>query len=120
MIFHGKMTFGYGDNGIYPGVKTTFQAVKLGLRTSTTRLEKDGHLDYWKRVKAGDIIIWTGANGEQVETICTVPLRRLKGSGITRNEWCKKEGWNAKFMYSWLLPHLDEAWQMEYKLKKEV
>jgi len=62
----GKMTFSYGNNK-RNDVKsiTTFEAIKNGERTATTRYESDGHIDYWKNLKEGDIIEWESANGEK-------------------------------------------------------
>jgi len=112
----GKMTFSYG------GIKrsgvtstTTFEVVKNGERTATTRYESDGHIDYWKNLKEGDIIEWESANGEKVLVEVTKPLHKLVGSGKTAEQWSKLEGWSVDYFNSKVKPKLDGAWQIEYK-----
>ena len=112
----GKMTFSYGGNK-RSGVTstTTFEAIKNGERTATTRYESDGHIDYWKNLKEGDIIEWESANGEKVLVEVTKPLHKLVGSGKTAEQWSKLEGWSVDYFNSKVKPKLDGAWQIEYK-----
>ena len=73
----GKMTYSYGQ---YQGdikSETTLEAIKNGERTATTRYEADGHLEYWKNLKVGDIVEWEGKNGEKVLVEITKPLQKL-------------------------------------------
>lgn len=112
----GKMTFSYGDNK-RDDVKssTTFEAIKNGERVATTRYESDGHIDYWKNLKEGDVIEWENANKEKVLVKVTKPLHKLVGSGKTAEQWSKLEGWSVKYFNSKVKPKLNEAWQIEYK-----
>jgi len=112
----GKMTFSYGNNK-RDDVKsdTTFEAIQNGERTATTRYESDGHINYWKNLKIGDIVEWEGANGEKQLVEITKPLHKLTGSGKTAEEWSKLEGWSVDYFNSKVKPKLNDAWQIEYK-----
>jgi len=114
----GKMTFSYGNNK-RTDIKatTTFEAIKNGERTATTRYESDGHIDYWKKLKAGDIIEWESSTGEKVLVEVTKPLHKLLGSGKTAEQWSKLEGWSVNYFNTKVKPKLNEAWQIEYKIK---
>lgn len=50
--YEGKMSYYYGNNK-RQDVKSnsTLEAIKRGERTSTTRYESDGNIDYWKKLK---------------------------------------------------------------------
>ena len=112
----GKMTYSYGQ---YQGdikSETTLEAIKNGERTATTRYEADGHLDYWKNLKVGDIVEWEGKNGEKVLVEITKPLQKLTEKNLNGNEWSKLEGWSLDYYLEKVLPKIDTAWQMEYKL----
>ena len=113
----GKMTFSYGANK-RDDIKsnTTLEAIKNGERTATTRYESDGHINYWKNLKVGDIIEWEGQNGEKVLVEVTKPLHKLVGSDKTAEQWSKLEGWSINYFNSKVKPKLNEAWQIEYKL----
>jgi len=113
----GKMTFNYNDNK-RSDVKSisTIEAIKQGERTATTRYESDGHIDYWKKLKEGDIIEWEGKNGEKVLVEVTKPLHKLVGSGKNAEQWSKLEGWSVDYFNSKVKPRLNEAWQIEYKV----
>ena len=112
----GKMTFAYGINKRNDVTSnTTLEAIKNGERTATTRYESDGHIDYWKKLKIGDIIEWEGQNGEKVLVEVTKPLHKLVGSGKTSEQWSKLEGWSVEYFNNKVKPKLNEAWQIEYK-----
>jgi alkylated DNA repair dioxygenase AlkB len=115
--FEGEMTYKYNDNG-RPGLiaDTTFDAILTGERTATTRYEKDGKLDYWKQVKVGDIITWKAADGRKVDVVVTKALYKLKGSGMTPKEWAELEGWSSMYFLDKVLPKIDGAYQLQYKL----
>ena len=115
--FEGKMTFYYGQNA-RPGLiaSTTFDAIKTGERTATTRYESDGNLDYWKEPKVGDIITWEAADGRTVDVVVTKELYPLKGSGLTPKSWSELEGWSSMYFIDKVLPKVDEAYQLQYKL----
>lgn len=113
----GKMTFSYGNNKRNDVTSnTTLEAIKNGERTATTRYESDGHIEYWKNLKVGDIIEWEGQNEEKVLVEVTKPLHKLVGSGKTAEQWSKLEGWSTDYFNSKVRPKLNEAWQIEYKL----
>ena len=112
----GKMTYSYGQ---YQGdikSETTLEAIKNGERTATTRYEVDGHLEYWKNLKVGDIVEWEGKNGEKVLVEITKPLQKLTEKNLNGNEWSRLEGWSLDYYLEKVLPKIDIAWQMEYKL----
>ena len=112
----GKMTYSYGQ---YQGdikSETTLEAIKNGERTATTRYEADGHLEYWKNLKVGDIVEWEGKNGEKVLVEITKPLQKLTEKNLNGNAWSKLEGWSLDYYLEKVLPKIDTAWQIEYKL----
>ena len=51
------MNFDYGNNKAY-WVKSnsTIEAIRNGERTATTRFIYQGNMDYWSKVKVGDVI----------------------------------------------------------------
>lgn len=82
--FKGNMTFDYGENGRSElKSKSTLEAIKNGERTATTRYESQGHLDYWKQAKVGDIIEWKRGD-ESVKVMVTKPLTKLRTSDATQ------------------------------------
>ena len=112
----GKMYKIY-ENEAREGVvsKSTFDAIKNGERTATTRYESEGKINYWKTAKVGDIIQWESATGEKILTRVTKPLHKLKGSGKTVREWSQLEGWSIDHFNKKVMPKIDEAWQIEYE-----
>lgn len=112
----GKMTFSYGKNKRDDITSTTtFEAIQNGERTATTRYESDGHIEYWKSLKEGDVIEWESKTGEKVLVRVTKPLTKLPKT--TKAEtWSKKEGWSTEYYKKEVKPRLDEAWQIEYEL----
>lgn len=113
----GKMTYYYGQNA-RPGLiaNSTFDAIKTGERTATTRYASDGNLDYWKTAKVGDIITWESADGRKVDVVVTKELYPLKGSGLTPKSWSELEGWSSMYFLEKVMPKLDQAYQLQYKL----
>jgi hypothetical protein len=119
-VFKGKMTFGYGQekrNDIK--ATSTFEAIKNGERIATTRYESDGHLNYWKKAKIGDIIEFESAKGEKVLVQVTKPLTKLS-ENTSAEEWSKKEGWSERYFNYKVKHRLNEAWQIEYKLYNPI
>lgn len=115
-----NMTYSYGnDKRSDVTADTTIEAIKRGERTATTRYDSDGNINYWKMFKEGDEIEFVGSSGERVTVIVTKPLYKLKGSGIIPNEWSKLEGWSVDYFHKKVAPKLDEAWQIQFKLKTE-
>lgn len=114
--YEEKMSYYYGNNK-RQDVKSnsTLEAIKRGERTSTTRYESDGNIDYWKKIKVGDIVKFENNNGETVLVRVTSPLKKLDNN-IDVDIWSKKEGWNKEYFEREVRPRLNEAWQFEYEL----
>lgn len=114
--YEGKMSYYYGNNK-RQDVKSnsTLEAIKRGERTSTTRYESDGNINYWKKIKVGDIVKFENNNGETVLVRVTSPLKKLDNN-IDVDIWSKKEGWNKEYFEREVRPRLNEAWQFEYEL----
>lgn len=114
--YEGKMSYYYGNNK-RQDVKSnsTLEAIKRGERTSTTGYESDGNIDYWKKIKVGDIVKFENNNGETVLVRITSPLKKLDNN-IDVDIWSKKEGWNKEYFEREVRPRLNEAWQFEYEL----
>lgn len=118
--YEGGMFYYYGNNK-RQDVKSnsTLEAIKRGERTATTRYESDGKIDYWKKVKVGDIVKFKGNNGETVLVRVTSPLKKLDNN-IDIDAWSKKEGWSKEYFEKKVSPRLNEAWQFEYELVNNV
>ena len=116
VTFTGKMTFAYGSNKRSDVESdTTFDAIKAGERTATTRYESDGKIDYWSKAKVGDIIEFSNKDGDIVRVEVTKPLTELP-SNTDGETWSKKEGWSIDYFNKNVKPKLDKAYQLEYKL----
>ena len=114
----GRMTFSYGK-GKRADVKsdTTIEAIINGERTATTRYSTDGHIEYWKNLKIGDIVAFTSSDKEtKVYVKITKPLTKLDSS-INSEEWSKKEGWSVEYYNNKVKPKVEkgQAYQMEYE-----
>ena len=114
----GQMTFSYGTNK-RSDVKsnTTLEAIINGERTATTRYSTDGHIDYWKDLKVGDIVAFTSADRKTTVYVkITKPLTKLDSS-TNAEEWSKKEGWSVEYYNSKVKPKVEkgQAYQMEYE-----
>ena len=112
----GQMTFSYGDNKRNDvSSSTTLDAIRNGERTATTRYSSDGHIDYWKNLKIGDIVEFRGKNPEdKILVRITKPLTKLS-TDTSAEEWSKKEGWSIGYFNNKVKPRLAEAYQMEYE-----
>lgn len=113
----GKMSFAFGNqraNGVT--ATTTLEAIKRGERTATTRYTSDGNIDYWKQAKVGDVIEFSGQNGEKVLVRVTKELHQLPTS-TTAEEWSVKEGWDTSRFEQRVKPQIDkgQAYQMEFE-----
>lgn len=118
--YEGEMFYYYGNNK-RQDVKSnsTLEAIKRGERTAITRYESDGKIDYWKKVKVGDIVKFKGNNEETVLVRVTSPLKKLDNN-IDIDAWSKKEGWSKEYFEKKVSPRLNEAWQFEYELVNNV
>ena len=113
----GKMSFAFGNqraNGVT--ATTTIEAIKRGERTATTRYTSDGNINYWKQAKVGDVIEFSGQNGEKVLVRVTKELHQLPTS-TTAKEWSAKEGWDTSRFEQRVKPQIDkgQAYQMEFE-----
>jgi ABC-type dipeptide/oligopeptide/nickel transport system ATPase subunit len=116
VTFTGKMTFAYGSNKRSDVESdTTFDAIKAGERTATTRYESDGKIDYWSKAKVGDIIEFSNKDGDIVRVEVTKPLTKLP-LNTNGETWSKKEGWSIDYFNKNVKPKLGKAYQLEYKL----
>ena len=117
--FFGKMSFSYnGLSRLDVKATTTLGAIKNGERTATTRYESDGHLDYWKQVKRGDIIKFTDDKGNSVLVRVTHPLTKLSPN-TDAEEWSRKEGWSVAYFNKTVKPKIDTAYQIEFEYIQE-
>lgn len=113
----GNMTFSYGNNKAdNVQSETTIEAIEKGERTATTRYSTQGNIEYWKKAKVGDIIEFTGANGEKVYVRVTKNLTKLSAE-TSAEEWSSKEGWSTEYFNSKVKPKIEkgEAYQLEYE-----
>ena len=121
--FRGQMKEFYGREK-RKGIKatSTLYAIREGKRTATTRLTSDGHMDYWKKVKKGDLITFHDTRGNEITVRCTVPFHKLD-ENTDVEEWSKKEGWSESRFENKIYPAIrskkDDAWQMEYELVRD-
>lgn len=113
----GKMSFAFGNQRA-DGVTstTTLEAIKKGERTATTIYASDGNIDYWKQAKVGDVIEFSGQNGDKVLVRVTEELHQLPKSTIAE-EWSDKEGWDTSRFEQRVKPQIEkgEAYQMEFE-----
>lgn len=115
--FRAAMTFSYG-NSKRQEVKstTTFEAIKNGERTATTRYLKDGNIDFWSKVKVGDVVQFHDVKGNILYVYITKPLTKLPNT-TSPEIWSRKEGWSTEYYNKMVKPQVDkgEAYQIEYK-----
>ena len=114
----GQMTFSYGTNK-RSDVKsnTTLEAIINGERTATTRYSTDGHIDYWKDLKVGDIVAFTSADRKTTVYVKITKSLTQLNSSTNAEEWSKKEGWSVEYYNSKVKPKVEkgQAYQMEYE-----
>lgn len=87
------MSFAFGSQRA-DGVTadTTLEAIKRGERTATTRYTSDGNINYWKQAKVGDVIEFSGQNGEKVLVRVTKELHQLPNLLQLKSGLLKKDG----------------------------
>jgi hypothetical protein len=104
------MKYSYGNNKRSDvSSTTTFDAVKNGERTATTRYASDGHIQEWSKLKIGDIIPIRSSNNDITYVRITKPLTKLS-ENTNAEEWSKKEGWSIEYFNSNVKPRLNEAY----------
>lgn len=119
----GRMDFSYGKSAQpYITEKTTFEAVKSGKRTSTTRLASQ-HADYWQDLKVGDIVEFKnkGDTDSVLVRITKAPewIDPTKMSDVEYEALLQKEGWTQKAFDELITNKVkagDKALQFEYEL----
>lgn len=110
-----QMKYSYGNNKRSDvSSTTTFDAVKKGERTATTRYTSDGHIQEWSKLKIGDIIPIRSSNNDITYVRITKPLTKLS-ENTNAEEWSKKEGWSIEYFNSNVKPRLNEAYQIEFE-----
>ncbi len=111
----GKMTYSYGNNKRGDLLaNTTFDAIKSGERTATTRYVSQGNIEYWGKLNVGDIVEFESASGEKLYVQVTKELTKLE-SNVNPEEWSKKEGWSVSYFNKNVRPKISEAYQFEYR-----
>lgn len=122
-IKSGRIDFSYGKSA-QPNIteKTTFDAVKSGKRTSTTRLASQ-HADYWQDLKVGDIVEFKnkGDTDSVLVRVTKAPewIDPAKMSTAEYDALLQKEGWTKKAFDELITNKVksgDKALQFEYEL----
>lgn len=111
--FSGNMNMTYGNNKRKDITSdSTIDAIINGERTATTRYK---NMDYWSKVKKGDIIRFAG-NNKTVYVRVTKPFAKLDNN-TNAEEWSKKEGWSVSYFNKEVLPEIKKgnAYQVEYE-----
>lgn len=111
------MRFSYGSNKRKNvTARNTFDAIKKGERTATTRYAKNGNIEYLSRFKKGDIVEVTNGSGKKLYIRITKPLHKLN-TNHSVEEWSKKEGWSTDYYNREVKAEVEAgtAYQMEYE-----
>ena len=83
--FRGQMNFDYGnDKADWVKSNTTIEAIRNGERTATTRYANQGNMDYWLKVKIGDIIEFYREGYGSVKVVVTKPFTKLQDNSIPK------------------------------------
>jgi len=91
---HNKLAYGQEVPGHFrkelldAGITTTFEAIKKGFRTATTRKEK---------FKAGELVKFTNT-GTSEYLICKAVTDSYPIKSITDEEWSVLEGWDISYL----------------------
>lgn len=109
-----NMVFSYDDDA-RPGItaKSTFEAIEKGERTATTRYSA---LDFYKKLKVGDILAMRSKQGKILYVRITKTLTKLE-ENHSAEEWSQKEGWSEAHYYKSVYPKIKtgQAHQIEYE-----
>ena len=106
---HGKLGFGQESPGYFRkelldfGLTNTFDAIKFGKRTATSRGE---------RYKAGELIKVTSSKTSDV-LICRVLTDSFLVKSIPREMWSKLEGWDINYFD--LNPNIEDKFQFQFE-----
>lgn len=86
------------------GITTTFEAIKQGYRTATSRKEKT--------YKTGDIIKFTKKDSKEI-LVCRVTRSSYPVESIPKEYWSKLEGWDVSYFK--LNPDAKSKYQFVYE-----
>ena len=106
---HGKKAFGQESPGYFrkelveKGITTTFEAIKSGLRTATTRSE---------RYNSGDLIKVTSDKTKDY-LVCRAITDSYQVSSISKEDWSKLEGWDISYFK--LNPGIENKFQFQFE-----
>ena len=97
----GRMDFEY-DGRQAEGVKSanTFDAVKSGERTATTRYKK---IPYWEDLEVGDTVQFSNKSKEKILVRVTEAPREIDFANMSKEElkrWSELEGWSLEYAES--------------------
>jgi hypothetical protein len=109
------------------GIKTTFEAVNKGLKTSTTRPERKND-PYWADLKVGDKIRFSSErNGQGNYVFVEVTSEPIDLSEVyddwtdeQAQEWADKEGWTLDFLEDTFNEALDSESQAVIQFDFEI
>ena len=111
---HNVLGFGQEMPGIFrkelvdKNVFTTFDAIKLGLRTATSRKEK---------YKKGQLVIFYKKDTKE-QLLCLITHDSYKVSDIDKELWSLYEGWDISYMDR--NPKILDKYQFRYKYIKSI
>lgn len=111
---HDKLGFGQDVPGKFRkelvdlGIKDTFEAIKRGYRTATTRVEK---------YKRGQIFIFY-KRGLEEKLVCRAICDSYPLSDVTDEEWGLLEGWESNYLT--LNPLARNKFQVKFKYIKSI
>jgi hypothetical protein len=111
---HNQLSYGNKSLGsfrqelLYNNIYTTFDAIKLGFRTATTRKEK---------FQSGTYIIFT-KTGIAEKLLCLVIKSSYPVKNISNEEWSLLEGWDENYIT--LNPHVLNKFQFVFKFIKII
>jgi hypothetical protein len=111
---HGKLGYGQEVPGQFRrelldiGVTSTYEAIKLGLRTATTRREN---------YKSGQLVLFTNRNTSN-RLLCRVICDSYPVKSISNEDWSRFEGWDINYFQ--LNPNVINKKQFRFEFLKEV
>jgi len=107
---HNKLGYGqklpgkFRDELLEKGITSTFEAIKCGLRTATSRAEK---------YKKDELVIFYKTGGIE-KLLCIITCDSYKVNTIKKEEWSKLEGWDIDYFD--LNPDVKNKFQFRFKL----
>lgn len=110
----GKLGFGQEIPGVFrddilnQNIYNTFDAIKLKVRTATTRS---------KKYKKGQLFIFTCKNRSE-KLLCISTTDSYSVKDISVSEWSMLEGWNENYIKT--NPNILNKFQFQYKYIKSI